>query len=163
MAGGEAPLQVFIDPKEWARLKADLDKFDPALSKALKRRIREAGSDAVAAVKQAVLLPPPTDSNNPTTGARADIARATRLATSFTARGAGAKIITGGVRNGFSKAYNMGTFRHPVYGGGAESWVTQQGRPYFGSTITASMRTELVRKVRLALDEAVTAIGGKGR
>jgi hypothetical protein len=87
------------------------------------------------------------------------------------------KIITGGVRNGFSKAYNMGTFRHPVFGGSANkyqnksgnvqqgstnAWVTQEGRPYFGSVITKSMRVELVSKVRKALDEAVTAIGGKG-
>lgn len=161
MAGREPPLTVHINPQELARLKRELDAFEPALAKALRRRIREAGQDAVRAVKTTVLQPAPGASDGETTGARSAIARATRISTSFAPRSAGVKIITGGVRNGFSKAYNMGSFRHPVFGSG--TWASQEGRPYFGSAITKSMRLELVLKVRQALDEGVRAIGGRIR
>lgn len=157
---GESPLQVYIDPKEWARFKRDLDRFDPSLTRALRRRIREAGETAAGAVRDTVTQPPPTGGGS-TEGSRQAIARATRISTSFSPRGAGVKIMTGSVRDGFTKAYNKGTFRHPVYG--TSTWTTQEGRPYFGSAITNSMRLELIIKVRQALDEAVRAIGGRGR
>ena len=37
-------IQVVIDPAEWFRFKKQLDQFDPAITRALRKRIRNAGN-----------------------------------------------------------------------------------------------------------------------
>lgn len=153
-----APLGVSVKPGDWARIKRELSGFQPALAVALRRQIKSLGEDAVSGVQETVRRPAPTGGGS-SIGSRDAIARATRL--SLVAGGAGVQVVTGNVRNGFSKAYNKGSFRHPVYGGSA--MVEQKGRPYFGAAINKSVRAEvLVLKFGVALDAAVRAIGGKG-
>lgn len=153
-------VRVSIDQAELARFKRDLDRFEPALARALKRNIREVGKEAAEAVREKVQEPSPSGNGGESVGSRQAIARATRVSVTFGSRTAGVRVRTGDVRGGFSKAYNMKSFRHPVFGR-RDTWAGQQGRPYFGAAINKTMREELVQKVGAALDESVRAIGGK--
>lgn len=155
---------VYVDPKDWFRLKKDLDSFDKKLGLALRRRLHVAGNIAVAAVRSKLAMPPPGDSPDVTTGARAALIRGTTSRVSFSRRAAGVKIVTSGARlppghEGFLKAYNKGSFRHPVFG--TDHWVEQHGRPYFGRAIEET-RVPIQHEVGKALDDAVLQIGGIG-
>lgn len=166
MPSGEQGFQIVIDPQEWFRLKQDLDAFDPALARALRKRIKNAGQVAADEVKKTLALPSPGGGDDSGEG-RAALIAATRLTVSFGKRTAGAKIVTGSSRlsaahKGLVNVYNKKTFRHPVFGN-KDNWVPQQGRPYFRSSIYKALDRVMVREVRAALDEAVNAIGGRGK
>ncbi len=157
--------QVVIDPQEWYRLKKELDKFDPSLSRALRKRIRNAGVVAVDAVKEELAKSSPDNGSDSGEGREA-LAAATKVSVSFGKRSAGAKIVTSSrllpdEHKGLLKVYNKESFRHPVFG--QPNWVTQKGRPYFGKPIQKAIDRELTKEIRAALDEAVKAIGGKGK
>ncbi|HEY4269515.1 MAG TPA: hypothetical protein VGM94_15140 [Galbitalea sp.] len=158
-------VQVVIDPTEWMRLKRDLDKFDPALTRALRKRIRNAGNVAAEAVKKK--LREETPGGNPSGPGRQALIDATRVTVSFGKRSAGTRIVTSSSKlapehQGLLNVYNKETFRHPVFGN-TEVWEEQQGREYFSAAIKEVMGTEITNEIRAALDEAVTAIGGRGR
>lgn len=158
--------QVVIDPAEWFRLKQELDRFDPALARALRRRIRNAGNVAADKVKETLRAPSPGGGDNSGEG-RAALIAATRVSVSFARRAAGAKITTGSGKlsaehKGLLNVYNKASFRHPVYGN-KHNWVQQAGRPYFGTVIQKAMNKEIIREVRAALDDSVKAIGGRGK
>lgn len=162
-AGG---FQVTIDPQQWHRFKQDLDKFDPAITRALRKRIRNAGNIAADKVKDELRLSSPAGGPDSGEGRQALIA-ATRVSVSFGRSAAGVKITTGSSRlaaehKGLLHVYNKKSFRHPVYGNRAV-WVTQEGRPYFGSVIQKAIDREIIAEIRAALDEAVTAIGARGK
>lgn len=166
MARGDQGFQVVIDPGEWFRLKQELDRFDPALAKALRKRIRNAGMVAADAVKATLALSSP--GGGPDEGAsRAALIAATRVSVSFGKKAAGAKIVTGSNRlppehKGLLNVYNKKTFRHPVFGD-KTNWVVQQGRPYFGSVIQEALDRALITEVQAALADAASAIGARGR
>ena len=160
MAGGDQGFQVVIDPTEWFRLKRDLDRFDPSLARALRRRIKNAGQVAVKSVQHKL----GEDGEGP--GRRALIA-ATRTTVSFGKRSAGARIVTSASRlpsehKGLLNVYNKTTFRHPLFGD-RDHFYPQQGHPYFKAGIYAVLNREIVNEIRAALDDAVVAIGGRGR
>lgn len=164
MAGPEGGFSVTIDPTEWYRLKADLDKFDPALSRALRRRIKNAGQVAADEVKKTLREPSPAGGDDSGEG-RAALIAATRVSVSFGNRTAGAKIVTSSSKlsaehKGLLNVYNKASFRHPVYGN-KDNWVAQSGRPYFGSVIQQVLNKEIIREIDAALDEAIVAIGGR--
>ncbi|MEP6477850.1 MAG: hypothetical protein ABJB03_00535 [Rhodoglobus sp.] len=163
VGSGDQGLQIVIDPTEWYRLKAELDKFDPALAKALRRRIRNAGNVAAEEVRKTLRLPPPSGGPDNTGGREALIA-ATKVTVSFAKRAAGAKIVTSSrgldaAHKGLVNVYNKTQFRHPVYGRAV--WVAQQGRPYFGASINKAISARVVQEVWDALDEATRAIGAR--
>ncbi len=159
-------LQIVIDPGEWYRLKQELDRFDPALARALRKRIRNAGNVAAQEVIKTLRLPSPD--GGPDRGlSREALAQATRVTVSFAKRAAGARIVTSSSRlpdehKGLLKVYNKTRFRHPVFGD-RDFWVYQQGRPYFGEVITRMINRELINEIRNALDEATRAIGARAR
>lgn len=160
MAGGDQGFQIVIDPTEWYRLKRDLDKFDPALARALRRRIRNAGQVAADSVKKKL----GEEGSGPGRQALID---ATRVSVSFGKTAAGARIVTSANRlpaehKGLLLVYNKTQFRHPLFGD-RDHWYSQQGHPYFRKGIYAVMNREVVNEIRAALDEAVVAIGGRGK
>lgn len=161
---------VTIDPQQWHKFKQDLDRFDPELARALRRRIKKAGDVAVQRVKERLSEPLPTDGRY-SAGRRQTLAAATRVTVSFGRRQAGSRIVTSA--SGLDAAhkvllnvYNKTSFRHPVYPGGRPrdkwSWASQEGRPYFGSAIMEAVDKELTAEIFAAVDDAAAAIGGKG-
>lgn len=155
---------VTIDPQSWFDLNNDLKAFDPALSRALRRRIKGIGEKGVEEVQKTLRLPSPDGGPNSGEG-RSALSAGTRVAVSFARRTAGAKITTSGSRlpaahKGLAAAYNMASFRHPVFGN-KNAYVEQSGRPYFGAVIQPLFNKEIATEMTLAIDEAVTAIGGK--
>jgi hypothetical protein len=162
-AGG---IQVAIDPAEWHRLKRELDKFDPALTKALRTRIRNVGNVAKAAVLAALAESSP-DGGPDEGGGRAALAAATKVTVSFGKSSAGTRITTSSSRlpdqhKALLHVYNKKSFRHPVFGDRA-TWVVQEGRPYFGEPILKVINRAAVDEIRSALDEATKAIGARAR
>lgn len=155
-------VSVQIDPYEWAKLKVQLDAFDPALARALRRKIKSAGDRAVGKVQARLRLSAP--SGGPNTGrGRAALIAATRVSVSFSKRQAGAKIVTSAKglperHSALPKVYNKSSFRHPVYGD-RDTWVTQQGRPYFGSVIAGEIRSYIAQDIHDSIDDALRAIG----
>lgn len=164
MARGEEGFQVVIDPGEWFRLKRELDAFDPALARALRKRIKNAGQVAADEVKKTLRLPSPGGGDDSGEG-RAALIAATRVTVSFSKRAAGAKVVTGSSKlpaehKGLLNVYNKkNKFRHPVFGD-RDTWVEQQGRPYFSASIYRALDRAMIREIHAALDEAVKAIGG---
>jgi hypothetical protein len=167
----EYGFSVVIDPEQWYRFKQDLDKFDPALARSLRRRIKAAGDTAAKKVQAELGMPSPAGGPDDGAGRRALIA-ATRVSVSFSKRSSGARIVTSGSglpagHEGLLKVYNKATFRHPVYPreGMARSdwtWVNQKGRPYFGSVILKAMNEAVAQEIFDAVDDAVRAIGARG-
>jgi len=159
--GQEAGVQVVIDPEVWYKLKADLDAFDPKLTKTLRKRIRNAGDIAAGEVKKTLREPTPAGTSSG--DGRDALIAATRVAVSFSKRSAGVKITTGSSRldadhKGLLNVYNKKSFRHPVYGD-KSVYVTQQGRPYFGASIMRVMNTDILDEIQAAVDDALTQIG----
>lgn len=159
MPGG---MDVRLDTHEWFALKAELTKFDPALTRALRLKIRASAEVAVEAVK--AQLREPTPEGNPSGPGRDALIAGTRVSISFSRRSAGAKITTSGSRlpaghAGLLKVYNLASFRHPVFG--TDTWVEEAGHPYFQKPIEESVGATLYRGINDALDEAIAAIGGR--
>lgn len=162
----EAPgLGVRIDPASFYQLKKDLDRFNPALTRALRKNIRDIGNRAVGRVKDALREDPPgAGADMWDVGSRAALIGGTRTAISFSKNRAGVRIVTYGTklgkRIGFLKAYNTPRFRHPTFG--QEPWVQQQGRPYFGVVIQEIADQQMRDEMEDALRSAFRAIGAKG-
>ena len=157
-------MRVTIDPAEWHKAKQDLDQFDPALSRALRKRLREVGDRAVEKVKETLEMPSPDGGPDVGTG-RAALASATRVSVSFAKRAAGVKITTSPSKlaaehKGLLSVYNMRSFRHPVMGN-RDNWVSQQGRPYFYKPIGEVVDRDMVDQMQEALDDAMRAIGAR--
>lgn len=158
-------MQIVIDPQEWYRLKQELDRFDPELARALRKRIRNAGNVAAEEVRRTLRLPSPDGGDDSGEG-RAALAAATKVTVSFGKRSAGARIITGSTRlgeenKGLLHVYNKTSFRHPVFGQ-ENVWVAQKGRPYFEASIRKVANRAVLNEVKLALDDAMKAIGARG-
>ncbi len=148
---------------EFARLKVEADKFDRAIIRSLRKRIKDIGKDAVEAVQKSVLSGP----GEGAAGSRAGIAAGTRLSVSFSARSAGAKITTTNAQvdadhKGIVAAYNQPNFRHPVFGN-RNVWAVQTGKPYFGASIEPIVDKRTEREMKAAIDDAVRAFGGRGK
>lgn len=155
-------LELRLDTSEWSALRVRLKEFDPALQRALRIRLVAAGNDAADAVKNA--LNQPTPEGNPDGPGRDALMAGTRVQVSFSARSAGVKIITSashlpGGHAALLKLYNTASFRHPVFG--TNTWVGEQGNPYFEVPIERTVGVTMYREIDAALDEAIAAIGGR--
>lgn len=163
---GRPAAVVTIDPQSWYDLNTELKAFDPALSRALRRRIKGLGEDAVDKVRETLREPSP-DTGDDSGEGRAALSAGTRVTVSFARRTAGAKIVTSPSRlpaahKGLAAVYNKARFRHPVFGNKG-TYVTQSGRPYFGAVIMPLFSKEIVKEMSAALDEGIRAIGGSVR
>jgi hypothetical protein len=157
-------VKVTISSAEWFRLKKAADAFEPALVRALRKRVKAAGEVGVAAVKAKLAEPSPTGGGDGKS--RDALIAGTRLTLSFSQRSAGVRITTSPSKldpehKGFQKVYNKKSFRHPVYGN-ETTWVTQHGRPYFGAVLQSrALWQNSMEEISAALVDAVEAIGGK--
>jgi len=165
---GDQGIQVTIDSQEWWRLKQSLDAFDPALAKALRKRIRAAGTVGSDAVKKKLR----SSGSLMDQGVLDNLAAATKVSVSFSKKSAGAKIKTGSSRLSATDkkllfAFNQKTFRHPVWPKGDDrtkwAWADQPGRPYFGVTIVEALNRAVIEEVFAALDDATKAIGARSK
>lgn len=59
-------------------------------------------------------------------------------------------------RQGFLKAYERATFRHPTFGD-RDNWHEQQGNPYFNPALYGQ-REAIVRRLRAAMDDVARQI-----
>jgi hypothetical protein len=159
-----------------AGLLRQLKDVDAAVSRNVRRNIRNAAKVAAEDVKSEVRKAPPNDAPG-TAGSREAIAG-----------GIGIRINTGekGTRQGVSivgssknlptarkamlRLYNKTSWRHPVFartarsgglrgllGGTERVWVTQQGRPYFDSVLKTHT-DDFQRAIVAAVDEANAAL-----
>lgn len=177
---------VNIDPKEWYKLKTELDAVDPKLTSALRKRVKNAGNVAADEVRKTLRLPNPSGKGDDD-GKQALIA-ATRVTIGFSARTAGAKIVTSSSglddkHKGLLLVYNKETFRHPVFetnrqnitrvfarGGDTVSasdreasgelapWVVEKGRPYFGAVISKLLNTTIYNEIFAAFNDAIAQL-----
>lgn len=166
MPTGDQGFQVVIDPSEWYRLKKELDSFDPELARALRRRIRNAGALAVDAVKAKLGEPAPGGGDD-SVGGRAALAAATRMTVSFGKRSAGTRVVTSASKlpaehKGLLNVYAKKQFRHPLFGD-KNHWYPEAGNPYFRPVIYKLIDSTIKEEIRAALDDAVRAIGGRGK
>ncbi|MDM4761883.1 hypothetical protein QT381_02550 [Galbitalea sp. SE-J8] len=165
MAGkGEGGYSIRIDPMEWAKLKADLDRFDPGLARSMRRRIKQAGMVAANRVRRELELDSPGGGADTHEG-RDALIRATSVSVSFGKRMAGARVVTSDrllddKHKGLMKVYNLDTFRHPVFGD-REEWVTQKGRPYFGAVIRKALDREVYAQIQSIFDDAYAFINAR--
>lgn len=155
-------VELRVDTADWKEFSGRVRVFAPKLLTALRAELRGIGNLAADAVKKE--LSEPTPEGNPSGPGREALIAGTRVQVSFAARGAGVKIITSGrdlsaAHAALLKVYNMGSFRHPVFG--TETWVEEQGHPYFERAIEKVAGPALVAGVNAALDEAIAAIGGR--
>lgn len=157
-------VQLVVNPAYLHRFKKDLDSYDKKLGLALRKRIRNAGNIGREEVIKALRLPSP--GGGPNTGeGRAALIAATKVSVSFSARTAGARLVTSASRlpaehKGLLNVYNSTTSRHPVFGQ-PDVWVTQRGRPYFGTVIRKAGNRKILKEIEAALNDAAKAIGGR--
>lgn len=152
----EQPVDLTVRIEHLGRILRDIKAFDSRLATGLRREIRNSAKVAAAAAQSTVREGGPSK-----TGLREGIARGIRVSISTGARTNGVRITSSGTglstaRKPMVKAFNKATFRHPVFGDRSH-WVSQSGRPYFGSVI-AGHRDEVQRGVLRALDQAARTL-----
>lgn len=183
----DSGLKVSVDPKGWASLKKEADGFDRTIILQLRRALRVVGGRAKDAVVETLNEPAPGGGPD-STGHRAALAAATKVTVSFSGRSAGVKITTSASKlpadnAPFVKAYNLAEFRHPVFESGAQgvnrsftngnsrrrkrkltasgqlaAWVSERGRPYFGTQISKVWNRDAIAEASVALDAALSEI-----
>lgn len=157
---------ITINAQEFARLKVDADKFDKTITRELRKRIKAIGQIGIDAVKKSLAEAPPNDQPG-SEGSRAAVAASLRTVISFQRRSAGVRIIASNSRlspehRGFVAAYEKKALSHPVYGHEGTQ-VNQPTRPYFGASIHDALEKRGAPQVMAAIDDAVKAIGGRGK
>jgi hypothetical protein len=162
---GAAPaVEIQLDPVTFRRLMRDVKEFDPAMSRALRKRLRLAGESAVREVRSTIKEDTPEGTPFKPGGVRDGLAAGTKVSILAGKRMAGVRITTTGARltaahKAMVKAYNRQSFRHPV-GGNRDVWVSQEGRPYFGS-ILRDKRAEMQLAIHEAVSEAAHELNSR--
>ncbi len=152
----ESDFRVEFDPAMFRGFMAAMKTFEPSLATATRRRLRQAGAETIDDMKRVVASGP----GRGRTGVRAGIAAglSTAVATGtrqqgVRIRGTAAKIPEG--HKPMLRLQNKVSFRHRVFG--ADTWVVQTGRPFFGSVIKRH-EDEMVEAVWSALEDAYKAM-----
>lgn len=164
-------------PQEQGEIRAELDMrkimaeikgFDPALARAVRKKLRLLGDEIAQKMRTEVRKAPPT-------GGRT---RGSHRSREQVAAGIGVAIKTGQKRQGvyvtgssrklptdrrpFARSYNKKQWRHPVFPSRSKRvtrWVSQQGNPYFGRSV-AKVEPQIEQEMRQALDEAIATVRG---
>lgn len=126
---------------------------EPALATATRRNLRRAGDDTIADMRRTVASGP----GSGRTGVQAGISRGLRTSVATGKRTQGVRLTgtAAQIPEGHKpmlRLYNKASFRHPVFG--TDTWVSQAGRPYFGSVIHRH-ENEMLESVWQALEEAL--------
>lgn len=156
----DEPLQIEADVAEFRALVGRSSRLETDVKRRLRKRLREAGELGAKDARAAARLPGRTRGRARPTGLREGIARGIRvqLAASSGSGRVGVFIRSTGRgldpgRRALVRRWDRRRgWRHPVFGD-RETWVTQLGRPYFGSVIS-QRRDDITRRVRTVLDEA---------
>ena len=164
VAVGNRAVDVSVDAKQFYEVVTQARLFDKKLYTGLRKELRAAGAEAVKDVKAEVVKEPLQGRVRFNRGLRSNLAAGIKIQikASESSRQVGVFIASTG-KSAASKTLkrkydNPKGWRHPVWQRGADPvWVTQKGRPYFGSVIS---RKEPVvsAAVEAALDKAVNAI-----
>ncbi len=157
---------LYVDASEFRRLRDDARRFDTKLLTGLRRAIKAVGQIGMDAVEKELDKAPPNDQPG-SVGSRDAVKAGLRTVISFSARTAGVRIVATNARldpahRGFVAAYESKGLRHPVYGND-RVWVDQPTRPYFGAAIHDALEGRGQELVMKAVDDAVRAIGGRGK
>lgn len=157
---------LHVDSGNFHRVLSAAKEFDAALYAGLRRELRDAAKPLVEDIQANIRLIP--SSGRTRWGMRDALAKGTRasiVSGGKTGRMAGIRIVTkpkpvpyatksGAKLHTFpTAAFNTksGRFRHPVFG--ADRWVEQAGRPYFGSVIYGH-RQQVAERIAAVLAEA---------
>ena len=176
---GGADETIRIDASELGDIVKRLQVADKKMYAALRKALKAASDDVVAAAKDKVLEPPPEKVGSLKRGlkftkrkdgsirtravitgynAREDATRTRSRGTLPTAKSKTAQVTiranagkVPAAQKPMVKAYNSSKlFRHQVFGNG--KWVYQAGNPYFGAEILAR-RDAMMRQIRAAMDK----------
>jgi hypothetical protein len=157
MAKASEDISAELDPAALRALLADVRGFDKHLYTGLRRELRGAGESGVKAVQARILSAPArTD-----VGLRRGLAAGVRVAIRNGAKAAGVSITETGSKlpadkRVLVKLFDKPSFRHRVYGG--DTWVTQAGRPNFGSVLD-ERKADMQAAAQRALNDALRTIG----
>lgn len=154
-----------VDVSEFKALNERLKQADKKVARQLRKTLKAAADDAVAAVKDEALKPPPpkvgtrtllrrrkVSSRVRSRGMRASLARATTASltkSNLTVRTSQRRMPAG--MGPMVKAWNSRRFRHPVFGN-RKRWVDQNGTAYFSEAMK-DQREPLLRNLALAMEK----------
>ena len=150
---------------DWRALARRLRQADPQIRRDLRRRIREAGTPALSAVKTAahgvqMTTSPDAAGTGGSTGLRDRLDAATKL--SVLASGIRIQVRESQVDKRYGKTLTAGsegkTWRHPVFGN-KNAWVAQTGSPWFYPTLRAETPA-FRRAVERAMRDTLRMIEG---
>lgn len=196
MAGGRSPLapnSSALDVEVRGNIRevlADLREFDRKAATATRRKMRQAGDDAIAEMRSILAEPPPGNVSGVKTALtrrRLDgtVASSRRIrVTGFTTvasagrRSRGKReqvaaqlkprLVTGQTRQTFKITGSGGPFARaynmPYFRHpvfGSGAWATQAGRPYFGAVVLRHS-PQIRSRIMEALDEAIDAMADHG-
>ena len=143
--GGGEFVRVEPDPRQLKHILDGVKAFSPKLATNLRRELRKASDDAIKDMRGVL-------GSGPIGNA---IGRGIRTQVQSSKSRQGIRIVQTDTHP-LAKAFNKAVFRHPVFGN-RENWVSQSGRPYFGSVISKH-RNAIQDAVQRALDDAVREI-----
>ena len=157
-------MDLNIRAEDWAQVRQDLLKFDPALYRSLRKTLRDVGQIGVDGVREMLAMGSPDGGPDEGTN-RAALAAGTRAAVSFAKRGGSVRIVTSGSKlsaehRALLAAYNTRSWRHPVFGN-RDNWDDQAGRPYFYGPIRKAGKKEMAEGIQAAVNDAVRAMGAR--
>lgn len=149
-----------VEARDFVALLGKSSTFDKELKKGLRKQLRKAAQTGADAAKAEVLKPPLRSGSHPRSrGLRSGIARGIKVQVASGDNSARVGVFirsTGsgldGSRKKLVRRWDKGTFRHQVFGN-KKVWVSQSGRPYFGSVIE-KQKPQIEVAVNAALDEA---------
>lgn len=155
---------IGIGSRDFRDFAARARTVDRKILTSLRREVKTLGAGMLGESKKTLQLPPPDDSPEWSVGARDAIAAGLRTQLSFGKSNAGVRFVASPSRlpaesRGFLAAYNKKSFRHPVYG--QNTYVTQQGRPYFGSVILKHLNKDGAKQMLRVIDDAFKAVGAR--
>jgi hypothetical protein len=160
-----------LDPKDFKRFMAEIKDFDPALARALRKNLRKIGGEMADKMKTEVKQPPPQQGGGLRRKRDGGKARGAHNSRQETAAGIGVAVATAKKRQGvfvtgsakkldadrkaFPRAYNKKSWRRRVFG--TNTWVKQNGNPYFGKSIGA-VEPRIPTAIEAALAEAAQTV-----
>ena len=168
-AVGNRAVDLSADAKQFYEVLTQARLFDKKLYTGLRKQLRTAGNDAAQDVRAEVVKDPGSAPVQFHRGLRTNLAAGIRvqIKASESARQVGVFIASTGKSSAakqLKRSYDKpGGWRHPVFQRGTAAgaqktvWVTQKGRPYFGSVI-ARKEAAIAASVEAALDHAVDTI-----
>jgi hypothetical protein len=158
-AGSNEVVRIELNKYDLRRLLLEVKEFDPRLSTALRRRLRNAGKLVMDDVKADIMSYPGVVQ----TGMRGQLAASMAVRIQNTKHRQGVKIVSTGAKlpaqkKVLARAMNAESIRHQVYGWG---WVDQPGMRFFAASVINKHKPQAIEEIRLALEEAIAGMRGR--